>query len=179
MKKAIFCMFVLLNSWVVHASELDEQLEAFEAVEEQNNAAARERFRAQDAYDRQQENLRQAEARAKQRVREEGARAAAAEAALANEEKLRDKARIQAREDEEHALEIELKRAKLEEIKALAAAKAARANEILDAELAEKKASTDVIQSNADATRNVSEGTKELQTGIGKGAEAAGGSWFK
>jgi hypothetical protein len=35
------------------------------------------------------------------------------------------------------------------------------------------------IQSNADANRNISKGAKELQSGIAKGIEAQGKSWFK
>ena len=81
---------------------------------------------------------------------------------------------------------MELKRAKVAESKAMSAARSERANEYVDADLANNKAETDVVQSEADARRNVSEGAKELQTGIGKGVEAAGrgaeaqgNSWFK
>jgi hypothetical protein len=73
---------------------------------------------------------------------------------------------------------MEQTRAKVEETKAMSAARAARAKEYVDADLAKQKAEADVIQSNADATRNVSEGMKELQTGIGKGAEAEGERWY-
>jgi hypothetical protein len=41
--------------------------------------------------------------------------------------------------------------------------------------LKREDASTDVVQSRADATRNVSEGERDLRSGMGKGAAKSGG----
>jgi len=99
-----------------HADPLTNQINAFEAVEQQNDAAARDLAKVKADYARQQNDLKQAQLKADQqraaeqekRVMQE--RAAANKAAqdkadarvkVANEERLQDKARTQAQEDEE------------------------------------------------------------------------------
>lgn len=67
-------------------------------------------------------------------------------------------------EDEDRALALEERRLKLEAMKA----RAARTNDYIDAELRESAAKTDVIQSEADATRNVSAGAKTLMENSGE-----------
>jgi hypothetical protein len=52
-----------------------------------------------------------------------------------------------------------------------------RADDYIDQELNREKAKTDVIQSDADANRNVSTGAKNMMTGIGKGEENKTKGW--
>ena len=192
---------LILFSFSVTADPLTDQINAFANVQQQNieiqNARAQAEYNERLAEQRRMENIALANLEAERKLQEKAihAREIANKAAAAraketaeriaahekavNDERLKDKARLQSQEDEDRAIELELKRAKLQEIKALSLAKATRANDLLDAELAEKRANTDVIQSSADATRNISVGAKELQTGIGKGAEAEGKRWFK
>jgi hypothetical protein len=200
MKKTIFYCLVFLSSGA-NADQLTDQINSFAMVQEQNVATQNARelaaYNAQMAEQKRIEDIALEQQRAERKLQEKALRikeaaikaeslrikeAAAQEAAYKKSlenERLSDKVRVQTQEDEDRAIELELKMAQLQEIKALSLAKAQRANELLDAELAEKKANTDVIQSGADATRNVSEGTKELQAGIGRGVEAEGKSWFK
>jgi len=162
---------------VAHCQQLSDQLNSLRAAQSEYEDRQREEARLQAERERQAEEHRLAQIRAAQREQEQRHQEAAAQAKAENDERLREKARLQRQQDEEHALEMEQTRAKGEETKAMSAARAARAKEYVDADLAKQKAETDVIQSNADATRNVSEGMKELQTGIGKGAEAEGERW--
>ena len=168
------------------ADDLTNQLERLKSAQDDYDAGQREAAEAQAERERQAEAKRQSEIRAAQRVQEERRKEAAERAKAQDDERLKDKARVQGMEDEEHALDMELKRAKVAETKAMSAARAQRANEFVDADLARQKAQTDVVQSEADSNRNVSEGAKELATGVGKGVEAAGrgaeaegNSWFK
>ena len=109
-----------------HADQLTNQINAFEAVEQQNDAAAKDLARVQADYARQQNELRQAQLKADQqraveqekRVMQERAAAnraaeisakaaqdkADARVKVANEERLQDKARSQVQEDEEREL---------------------------------------------------------------------------
>ncbi|MNZ65765.1 hypothetical protein D3C78_839650 [compost metagenome] len=117
------------------------------------------------------EQLRQAEAaRARQEAKEEAyrrnklaaqerARLSALEQRRAEEaEEKRQRGRAERFEDEDRELELEERRLRLQALKA----KAARANDYIDAELRESAAKTDVIQSEADSARNVTSGTKSL-----------------
>ena len=67
---------------------------------------------------------------------------------------------------EEKQLELQVKKAKVK-----------RADDYIDQELNREKAKTDVIQSDADANRNVSTGAKNMMTGIGKGEENKNKGW--
>ena len=106
-----------------HADQLTNQINAFEAVEQQNYAAAKDLARVQADYARQQNELRQTQLKADQqrtaeqekRVMQERAAAnrsaeisakaaqdkADARVKVANEERLQDKARAQTQEDEQ------------------------------------------------------------------------------
>jgi hypothetical protein len=57
-------------------------------------------------------------------------------------------------------------------------AKSKRADDYIDRELKQQDAETDSIQSRADATRNVSEGTKSMMTSEGKAKEKKASGWF-
>lgn len=163
---------------VAHCQQLSDQLNSLRAAQSEYEDGRREAARLQAERERQAEASRLAQIRAAQVAQERRHQEAAAQAKAENDERLRDKARVQRQQDEEHALEMEQTRAKVEETKAMSGARAARAKEYVDLDLAKQKAETDVIQSNADARRDVAEGMKELQTGIGRGAEAGGARWY-
>ena len=177
-----------------HADQLTNQINAFEAVEQQNDAAAKDLARVQADYARQQNELRQAQLKADQqraveqekRVMQERAAAnrsaeisaktaqdkADARVKVANEERLQDKARAQAQEDEQiefikqqsalkiqqEALETQRLKAKVD-LETAVALDRAKSNEAETA-LARKKetADIDVVQSGADAERAVGNG---------------------
>ena len=186
-----------------HADPLTNQINAFEAVEQKNDAAARDLARVQADYVRQQNDLKQAQLKADQlRSAEQEKklgqeRAAANRAAeirskiaqdktearvkVANQERLQDKARTQAQEDEEReflkqqselkiqqvALETQRLKAKVD----LEAAIALDRAKSIEAEtaLARKKdsADIDVVQSGADAERAVGTGIEANLSGTG------------
>ncbi|MGR9000067.1 MAG: DUF5384 family protein [Gammaproteobacteria bacterium] len=190
---------LLLFSCSVYVAQGDD----FFKVEEQNKAAQIDADRVQADYARQQDNLKQAAIRADQKraaLQEQRAmqervaanRAAAINAKIAqdkadartraeNEERMKDKARAQAQEDEERAYQIRASELKLQEgqaeadqrtadadlKKAITAAKLKRVNEEVDIQHKRENTNIDVIQSEADATRNVSSGTGEMLSGLG------------
>jgi hypothetical protein len=53
-----------------------------------------------------------------------------------------------------------------------------RENDVIDAQLKRENAQTDVVQSNADANRNISEGGKSLLEDTGKAKVKEASSWF-
>lgn len=174
----------------LHAGDLDDALNAVKSQQQQyNNEQEFKRIEAQKRAEikAEQEAVRvkseraaaeakaeklAADAKAERQAIQEKAEAAAFVERQAMEA---DKKREQSFEDEVRRMELEEKKIALEEKKA----KAARANDYIDADLNRKKAETDVVKSAADATRNVSEGQKEMMTGVGKGAESEGKRWFK
>ena len=98
--------------------------------------------------------------------------AAKEQAALVREKQAKDekeRQRNRAYEDEIRRLDLVERKADL----ATKRARADRANDYIDKELSREDAKTDVIQSGADANRNIGEGARELMKGIGKGAETA------
>lgn len=182
MKRLIMLAALLLPyTSSVFASSLSDQISAVNAAK--SNFTENERIKREEqlaleeariAKERELEKQRQTEIE-KERLK---ARTAAASAEKAKAERLaaaeavkrqeasKDKERNQAHEDELRQLEIEEMKIRLQEKRA----KAARANEYIDQDLNREKAKTDVIQSEADSTRNLSEGSKEMLKGIGTGA---------
>ncbi|EFI3613615.1 hypothetical protein GY531_004726, partial [Escherichia coli] len=110
-----------------------------------------------------------AAAREKQRVAAENERRAKREAELAN-----DKKRDQAYEDELRKLQLESMKLELQ----AKAARVQRENDFIEQELKERAAKTDVIQSEADANRNISTGSKDLLQSEGKAREKKASSWW-
>lgn len=104
----------------------------------------------------------------KQRIAAENERRAKREAELAN-----DKKRDQAYEDELRKLQLESMKLELQ----AKAARVQRENDFIEQELKERAAKTDVIQSEADANRNISSGSKELMQSEGKAREKKANSW--
>ncbi|VVP61672.1 hypothetical protein PS870_06411 [Pseudomonas fluorescens] len=98
----------------------------------------------------------------------------AAERRAKDQENTRLRTRAEIAEDEDRALDIEERKLRLQALKA----KTDRSNDFIDAELHNSAAKTDVIQSNADATRNVSSGAKALLEDSGKAEVNRSTKWF-
>jgi murein DD-endopeptidase MepM/ murein hydrolase activator NlpD len=195
----IVLYILLLFSCSVYVAKGDD----FFKVEEQNKSAERDAARVQADYARQQDDLKQATIRADQQraiqqekkaaqERADAIKSAAINAKIAedkanervkaaNEERLKDKSRAQALEDEERAYQIKASELKLQEgqaeadektadadlKKAITAAKLKRVNEEVDLQHKRESSSIDVVQSEADAIRNVSSGAGEMLSGFG------------
>ncbi|EOK8724710.1 DUF5384 family protein [Escherichia coli] len=91
-----------------------------------------------------------------------------------NAEASADKKRDQSYEDELRSLEIQKQKLAL----AKEEARVKRENEFIDQELKHKAAQTDVVQSEADANRNMTEGGRDLMKSVGKAEENKSDSWF-
>ncbi len=166
------------------AQSMQEQLNAINAAQNEIKAAdearRREYLRLQEQR-ASEERARQAQQQAalqKQREEEDAKRKASADKAEAIARQQRDqyakeKQRNQAYEDEQRKMVLEEKRLELDMKKA----RVKRADDFIDSELNREKARTDVVQSEADATRNVSQGAKNMMTGIGKGEENKSKGW--
>jgi len=175
---------VSIASLSAKAQSMQDQLKALESAESEIKAK-------QD--DRRQEYMRQQEAQAaeerarrveeqvrqqKQRDEEEKRRRIASEKAEAiakehREQVAKERQKKEAYDDEFKKMAIEERQLELQVKKA----KVKRADDYIDQELNREKARTDVIQSEADATRNVSTGAKNMMTGIGKGEENKSKGW--
>lgn len=148
-----------------------ETAAARQASEERAERLERDRIATEERI--RLEKIRSAERLKKKKVVALATAKAKETVRLKNNERLLDKSRDQAFEDQLRLLEIEERKSELEAKKA----RVARANDFIDHELKRYNAETDVVQSEADATRNVSSGTKDMLSGIGKGA--GGKSWFR
>lgn len=178
---------ILLIGWAICSSShaqpsLEEQIsavhnahQASKLEESERQAEQARQAEAKAALDRERSAQQEAEyKKAQMKLKAESdanakAKAVAAQEAAKrkDEERLKDKSRDQSFEDELRQIAIEERRIELAEKKA----KAARVNEFLDQDLNRQKAHTDVVQSEADSTRNLSEGAKDMMKGVGKGAE--------
>ena len=129
--------------------------------ERQEQAARTEKERQQQAYELEKKRIEANQAIEKQRLdaaREQQARAA------------KERARTQAYEDEQRRLDLMERKADL----AGRRARADRSNDYIDRELSREDAKTNVVNSNADANRNLSEGGRDMLRGVGKGVERHG-----
>src|SRR5215469_1350622 len=99
---------------VAHCQQLSDQLNSLKAAQSEYEDRKREEARLQAQHERQAEERRLAQIRAAQHAQERRHQEAAAQAKAENDERLRDKARLQRQQDEEHALEMEQTRAKVE-----------------------------------------------------------------
>jgi hypothetical protein len=152
----------------------------------------------------QQKETEKAEAEAARLAAEKEAARKAAEAARQRraaealkraelEARLADKQRDQDYEDELRRLELEERKLKLSEKKtdmnlgeekeririAEMKARSERVDEFIDQDLKSRAATADVIQSQADANRNISEGAKSYMTSAGKAEEKEASRLFK
>lgn len=173
-------LFILLSGLAnsAFASSLQDQLSAVAAAEQQGKVEEQKKhddWVAQRDREIQQEKQRRANA-----VAAANKKAAAAQAARqARQDKLDaeaavDKKRDQGYEDELRSLEIQKQKLAL----AKEEARVKRENEYIDQELKHKAAQTDVVQSEADANRNISEGGRDLMKSAGKAEENKSDSWF-
>jgi len=177
-------LFVGIAANHANAQSMQEQLNAMSAAENEIKAtqeARRREYMRQQEQQATAERARRAEEQAnaqKQRDADEAHRRAAADKADSaarqqREAATKEKQRNQAYEDELRKMALEEKQLELQTKKA----KVKRADDYIDQELNREKARTDVIQSEADSTRNVSTGKKNLMTGIGKGEENKTKGW--
>lgn len=165
MKKIVLLAVLTMMGLGVNAqSSLQDQINSVN--NEQNRIVDEENRRRAIAAQQEQERQRVIAAQQEAQMKAQRAAAEARE-----KERQKDKARNQTFEDENRQIDLELRKAALEKEKA----RAKRSNEYIDQELKREGAVTDVVQSKADATRNVSEGERDLRSGIGKGASKNGG----
>ncbi|WP_371244260.1 DUF5384 family protein [Pantoea sp. KPR_PJ] len=160
------------------ASSLQDQLAAVAAAENAGKAQQQALDDARQArFDREAREERARRARiaaaSAERQRQRDA-AAAAEKSRVLAENQADKKRDQSYEDELRQLELEQRKLALKR----EATRVAREDDYIDQELKSRAARTDVIQSEADATRNLSLGGRDLMQSEGKAREKKAGSWF-
>ena len=174
MKKVFLCAILASLSYPAIASSLQDQLSAVAEAEQQGK---NEEQRQHDEWVAERNREIQQE-----KQRRANAQAAANKAAAnkkARQDKLdaeasADKKRDQSYEDELRSLEIQKQKLAL----AKEEARVKRENEFIDQELKHKAAQTDVVQSEADANRNMTEGGRDLMKSVGKAEENKSDSWF-
>lgn len=164
MKHIVLGSALALFSLPALANQFDQLYQIEQQTQQAEAAAEAERIR-QAAAEQARTEAREASARRQRAAAQQAAqqKALAQRQAQAVEEK-RIRTREESYEDELRALELEERRLELQAKRA----KAARANDYIDAELRDSAARTDVIQSEADAARNVTSGTKSLLEDAGK-----------
>lgn len=146
------------------AGPFDQLYEIEQQTKQAEAKAETERLRAQAAERARLEARQQAERKEREANLAAARKHAAAQLAAKDAEQRRVNTREEAFEDELRALELEERKLALQAKRA----RVARTDDYIDAELKREAATTDVIQSEADATRNVTEGTKSLLQDAGK-----------
>lgn len=164
MKHIVLGATLALFTLPVLANQFDQLYQIEQQTQQAEAAAEAERIR-QAAAEQARAEAHEASARRQRAAAQQAAqqKALAQRQEQAVEEK-RVRTREESYEDELRALELEERRLELQAKRA----KAARANDYIDAELRDSAARTDVIQSEADAARNVTSGTKSLLEDAGK-----------
>jgi len=168
MKMIIASLLLLSASPVIsYAANLQQQLSDVAQAEQQGRSEEQARW---EYYQQEQEYYYE------QHIKERNRRIAAANArAHAREvERLKDKAREQAYQDQLRQLEIEKNRLEVQQL----AGRTEHNDEFIAQDLKKQAAETDVIQSQADANRDTAEGQKSLMTSQGKALETKAGKWF-
>lgn len=164
MKHIVLGAALALSAVTATAGQFDQLYQIEQQTKQAEANLETERLR-KAAADQARAESRDAAAR---QQRAAAQRAASAQAAARQQAQAVENKRVQAREegfeDELRALELEERRLNLQAKKA----KVARSNDYIDAELRDSAARTDVIQSNADASRNVTSGAKSLLEDAGK-----------
>ena len=164
MKHIVLGTALALSAMTATAGQFDQLYQIEQQTKQKEADLETERLR-QAAAAQQRAESREAAARQQRAAAQRAAsqRAAERQQAQAAEDK-RVRTREEGFEDELRALELEERRLELQARKA----KVARTNDYIDAELRDSAARTDVIQSNADASRNVTSGAKSLLEDAGK-----------
>ncbi len=197
MNKITYILILFFCCFTVNADQLSDQMKALEAVQEKNDAEARDLARVQADYARQQNDLKQAEIKAgqqraeqqeKKAMQERAAvnRAAAINAKIAqdkvdsrikavNDERLQDKARTQTQEDEEReyikqqsALNIQQIELETQRLKAKTDLEAAIANDRIKSVEAE----TAIARKKESAEIDVVQSGADVDRTVAKGIEA-------
>ena len=172
MKKVFLCAILASLSYPAIASSLQDQLSAVAEAEQQGkNEEQRQHdeWVAERNREIQQEKQRRANAQAAANKR--------AATAAANKKARQDKLDAEATADKKRDQSYEeIQKQKLALAKEEARVK--RENEFIDQELKHKAAQTDVVQSEADANRNMTEGGRDLMKSVGKAEENKSESWF-
>ncbi len=177
MKKVFLCAILASLSYPAIASSLQDQLSAVAEAEQQGKNEEQKQhdeWVAERNREIQQEKQRRANARpplTKERQRHLNKKARQDKL---DAEASADKKRDQSYEDELRSLEIQKQKLAL----AKEEARVKRENEFIDQELKHKAAQTDVVQSEADANRNMTEGGRDLMKSVGKAEENKSDSWF-
>lgn len=164
MKLALIAASALLIALPAAANQFDQLRQIEQQTKQAEAAAQAERMReaaaAQARADAREEAARRERAAAQQIAQQR----ANEKRAVQEAEQKRLRNRDESFEDELRALELEERRLELQAKRA----RAARANDYIDAELRQQAAQTDVIQSEADSARNVTSGAKALMEDAGE-----------
>lgn len=177
-KKYMFPAMLTLMSFSSYSASLQQQLSAVAQAEsegkqqEQMLLDAQQEKRDREVRAEQQRKMRVESARMAADKKREAARQEANRQRFA--EQKADKVREQSYEDTLRSLDVEKRKLDLER----ETARVKRENDFIDQELKEKSAKTDVIQSEADAARNLSTGGKELMQSEGRAKEKKASGWF-
>lgn len=160
MPKYSLAAFCMLLSAPLFASSLQGQLSALAQAERQGQQEE------QAVKDAQLAQERAAQRRHEQAIIASQKKARAKQLAI-DAEKVRLKKKKEAYEDQLLDLELQKKKIALEK----ETLRAKRENDFIDAELKERAARTDAIQSEADSNRNISSGVKDLMKSKAKATE--------
>lgn len=177
MKKIFFPLILSLSS-SCFASTLQDQLSAVAQAEQQGRTAERQQFDTQKEQQDQKERLER-----QRRVNEIASANKKATIAAAERKSQREKIEVEANADKkrDQGYDDELRSLEIQKQKLALAredARTKRENDYIDQELKNQAAHTDVIQSNADSNRNISEGGKDLMKSEGKAREKKVSGWF-
>lgn len=154
-----FLATLVPSSFTVAAESLQQQISAIAAAE---NAAKVQEKQEQDAANEEALKIQRAE----EQQRAKAAAARAGEKKRLLNERIADKKRDRAYEDELRQLEIEQRKLEVQR----KAARVKREGDFIEQDLKYRAAQTDLIQSNADANRNLPGGAKGLIQSEGKSA---------
>lgn len=169
----LFCLLTVIPGYAL-AESMQDQLAAVVQAENQGKAQEQSEQDAREAQYQQQQRI--YEQRQAQASRERAKRLAAAQA-IANQkaaDSLADKNRDRAYQDQLRDLDLQQRKLQLEQ----ETARVKRENDYIDQDLKKQAAQTEVIQSEADANRNLSQGGKNLLTSEGKAREEKADKWF-
>jgi hypothetical protein len=164
MKHIVLGSALALLSLPALANQFDQLYQIEQETKQAQANAEAERIRQAAAEQASAEARDAANRRQRAAAQQAAAQQAAAKRQVQEAENQRVRSREESFEDELRALELEERRLELQAKRA----RTARANDYIDAELRESAAKTDVIQSDADASRNLSTGTKALLEDSGK-----------
>ncbi|PBI78257.1 hypothetical protein A9993_00330 [Rahnella victoriana] len=166
-KIVLLMLFLSVSPAAVFSADLQQQLS--NVAQAENQGQAEEQARWDDYQAREEAYYRYREAERNKRIAAANARARAREA-----ERLKDKHRDQNYEDQLRQLSVDKKKLELQQLQA----RTAHENEFIAQDLKQQAAQTDVTQSQADANRNLSQGSQAKMISEGKAQEIKAGKWF-